>query len=126
MTTKPTEYDLDFEHLATMIENLRNGDDAYYTPEAIDSAIASLRAADNAESRAETVSRPAGVPEGYVLVPVVPTEAMLEAAMQREDDEPLSDWGEIVQAPHEAIYAAMLTASQPQSGDLAARETASG
>lgn len=61
------------------------------------------------------------VPEGWVLVPREPTEAMLEAAMQREDDEPLSDWGKLVPAPHAEIYAAMLAATpahdQPEGSD---------
>jgi len=40
---------------------------------------------------------------------------MIEAAMMREDDEPLSDWGEIRPAPHEAIYTAMLAAAPPRA-----------
>jgi hypothetical protein len=51
------------------------------------------------------------VPDGFVLVPKVPTEAMVEAAMQREDDQPLNSWGNIVHAPHEEIYKAMLAAA---------------
>lgn len=60
--------------------------------------------------RIQAAALPA-VPEGWVLVPREPTEAMLEAAMQREDDEPLSDWGKLVPAPHAEIYAAMLAAT---------------
>jgi len=50
------------------------------------------------------------VQQGWKLVPFEPTEEMLEAAMQREDDEPLSDWGKIVRAPHKDIYKAMIAA----------------
>lgn len=56
-------------------------------------------------------ARRAAVPDGFVLVPVEPTEEMIDAAMQREDDEPLSSWGKSVPAPHSAIYRAMLAAA---------------
>lgn len=56
----------------------------------------------------------ARVPAGMVLVPREPTEAMLEAAAIREDDEPLSDWGKCVPAPHAEIYKAMLAAAPSQ------------
>ncbi len=42
---------------------------------------------------------PAQEQPGWKLVPVEPTEAMMHAAMQREDDEPLTDWGKIIAAP---------------------------
>jgi hypothetical protein len=58
----------------------------------------------------------APVPDGWVLVPREPTEAMLDAAMTREDDEPLTDWGKIIPAPHAEIYKAMLAAA-PKSGE---------
>lgn len=58
--------DLDFAMLANMIENLRNGDDAYYTPEAIDAAIESLRAADNAAAQGVVLTNPHnGEPRDY-------------------------------------------------------------
>jgi hypothetical protein len=56
-------------------------------------------------------------PDGWVLVPREPTEQMIEAAMQREDDEPLSDWGRMVPAPHAEIYKAMLAAT-PQAAPV--------
>lgn len=62
------------------------------------------------------LSQTAGVAEGWKLVPVEPTDAMMQAAMQREDDEPLSSWGKIVPAPHDAIYRAMLAAAPAASG----------
>src|SRR6185437_11963671 len=68
---------------------------------------------------AEPVAQPADsgrVPDGWVLVPVEPTKAMLDAAMAREDDEPLTDWGKIIPAPHAEIYKAMLAAA-PQLGE---------
>lgn len=76
-----------------------------------------------ARDYAAALSQTAGVPEGWKLVPVEPTDAMMEAAMQREDDEPLSSWGKIVPAPHEAIYCAMLAAAPSASGgDVWTRE----
>jgi len=51
------------------------------------------------------------VPAGFVLVPVEPTEAMVEAAERMADELPLSDWGKIVQPTPEQIYAAMLAAA---------------
>ncbi len=42
---------------------------------------------------------PAQEQPGWKWVPVEPTEAMMHAAMQREDDEPLTDWGKIIAAP---------------------------
>lgn len=66
-------------------------------------------ALERSASLAEHDAQPA--PGEWVMVPKVPTEAMIEAAEIREDDEPLSDWGETVRAPHEAIYAAMLAAA---------------
>jgi hypothetical protein len=53
----------------------------------------------------------------WVILPKHATDAMVEAAEIREDEEPASDWGKIVPAPHEAIYTAMLAvAPQFQAG----------
>jgi hypothetical protein len=51
----------------------------------------------------------------FVLVPREPTQAMLDAAMRREDDEPPSDWGKLVPASHAEIYRAMLAAAPPSA-----------
>lgn len=70
-----------------------------------------LMASDMLTDYADSLERaPGGVPDGWVMVPREPTEAMLDAAMTREDDEPLTDWGKIVPAPHAEIYKAMLAA----------------
>lgn len=57
----------------------------------------------------------AALPPTHQVVPLEPTEAMLKAAMQREDDEPLSGWGKIVPASHAEIYKAMLAASKGEA-----------
>lgn len=75
-----------------------------------------LNAAREIERLTSALSQTAGVVEGWKLVPVEPTDAMMQAAMQREDDEPLSSWGKIVPAPHDAIYRAMLAAAPAASG----------
>jgi len=54
-------------------------------------------------------------PDGWVSVPREPTAEMLDAAMRREDDEPLSDWGKIVPASHADIYRAMLAAAPKEA-----------
>jgi hypothetical protein len=73
-------------------------------PEGADAIVALIRrlAAPSKEAGAE-----------FVLVPREPTDAMIEAAEMREDDEPLSDWGKLVSAPHAEIYKAMIAAANP-------------
>lgn len=71
---------------------------------------------NEAHSLAQAVlkeSAPAQMPDGWQLVPIEPTEAMLVAAAKQEDETPLSAWGKIVPADHRDIYKAML-ASAPQ------------
>lgn len=48
---------------------------------------------------------------GWAVVPRVLTPEMDRAAAEREDDEPLSDWGKIQRAPLQAIWEALLKAS---------------
>jgi hypothetical protein len=85
-------------------------------------ALASTAASGGLEYRnlpdgtIEVRSSPA-MPEGFVMVPRVPTPEMIEAAERREDDEPLSDWGKVVSAPHAEIYKAMIAAAGAGDGN---------
>lgn len=53
-------------------------------------------------------------PSDMVLVPREPTEAMLEAALTRDDAEPLSGWVRVKFSGYKDIYKAMLAASEKE------------
>jgi hypothetical protein len=55
--------------------------------------------------------RSAAIPEGWKLVPIEPTIAMMDAAMWAHDNKPAGDWGRNVPASDDEIYRAMLDAS---------------